>query len=443
MTTLLLATAALLGALAFFEPCTIATHTLFSARSHRASRVQCCRGLLGVWLSRSVLLTGLLTAAVVLTDAPAWGPLTPSIILAAMATLYIVSRFIYIPIPHLAFHKLLPGGAHLPHAIQLGLTLPACTLPLVIVVAGIAISVDSLPLAVAAGLLFAGLFTLPMAIASLKGIHGDGADLLQRAAKASPFVTAFLLYGMALALLMPTIHIDPDSLKAILAEASLAGIGLAFLAGFVFSFNPVSFAAIPVVLAYVTKTHGAPSPQTPNAKARRALLLGASFVAGMLLTHAVLGGAAALGGDWAQKIMGRHWGLLLGPLLILLGLMWPGWLKIRLPWLALRGKRVSGPWGAFLLGIPFSVAVCPFCTPALLVSLTASAAIGSVSFGAGLLLAFAAGRSIPIIIGAWSMGWLESLRVFSRHQKRVEIVAGVILIVTGLYLINEYLFVIG
>ena len=124
----------------------------------------------------------------------------------------------------------------------------------------------------------------------------------------------------------------------------------------------------------------------------------------MLLTHAVLGGAAALGGDWAQKIMGRHWGLLLGPLLILLGLMWPGWLKIRLPWLALRGKRISGPWGAFLLGIPFSVAVCPFCTPALLVSLTASAATGSVTFGAGLLLAFAAGRSIPILIGAWA-GW--------------------------------------
>ncbi len=442
MTALLLASAALLGTLAFFEPCTIATHTLFSARSHRASRAQCCRDLLGVWLPRSVLLTALLAAAVIITNAPAWGPLTPSLILAAMATVYIVSRFVYLPIPHLAFYKLLPGGARLPQAIQLGLTLPACTLPLVIVVTGIAISVDSLPLAAIAGLLFAGLFTLPMAITSLKGIHSDGADLLQRAAKASPFVTAILLYGMALALL-PAIHIDPDSLKAALAEASLAGIGLAFLAGFVFSFNPVSFAAIPVVLAYVTKIHDAPSPQAPSAKTRRALLLGAAFVAGMLLTHAVLGGAAALGGDWAQKIMGRHWGLLLGPLLILLGLMWPGWLKIRLPWLALRGKRISGPWGAFLLGIPFSVAVCPFCTPALLVSLTASAATGSVTFGAGLLLAFAAGRSIPILIGAWSMGWLESLQVLSRHQRRIEIVAGVTLIVTGLYLINEYLFIIG
>ncbi|HEC06882.1 MAG TPA: cytochrome C biogenesis protein, partial [Thiolapillus brandeum] len=38
-------------------------------------------------------------------------------------------------------------------------------------------------------------------------------------------------------------------------HASLAGLGLAFLAGFLFSFNPVSFASIPVVLAYVTKAH--------------------------------------------------------------------------------------------------------------------------------------------------------------------------------------------
>lgn len=98
--------------------------------------------------------------------------------------------------------------------------------------------------------------------------------------------------------------------------------------------------------------------------------------------------------------------------------------------------------GAFALGIPFSLAVCPFCTPALLVALTASAALGSMAFGFALLLAFALGRSIPILLGAWSMGWLESLRILSRHQKALESVAGVTLIVTGLYLLNEYFFFI-
>ncbi|MDH5778141.1 MAG: sulfite exporter TauE/SafE family protein, partial [Gammaproteobacteria bacterium] len=105
-------------------------------------------------------------------------------------------------------------------------------------------------------------------------------------------------------------------------------------------------------------------------------------------------------------------------------------------------KKVTGLWGAFLLAIPFSVAVCPFCTPALLVTLTASAAIGSVPYGFALLLAFALGRSIPIIIGAWSMGWLESLQILSRYQKIFEVIAGVVLILVGLYLLNEYFFFI-
>jgi cytochrome c-type biogenesis protein len=227
---------------------------------------------------------------------------------------------------------------------------------------------------------------------------------------------------------MSLLDIDLETLRLSLQHASLAGIGLSFLTGLVFSFNPVSFASIPVVLAYVTKAH----------TQRRAIFLGSMFVLGMLATHAVLGVAAALGGDWAKRSIGHGWELLLGPLLVMLGLLWPGWIRIRLPWIGLRGKKVSGAWGAFLLGIPFSVAVCPFCTPALMVTLTASAAIGSVPFGLSLLLAFALGRSIPILLGAWSIGWLESLNGLQRSQKAFEIVAGVTLILTGLYLIRDY-----
>ncbi|MFQ5643697.1 MAG: cytochrome c biogenesis CcdA family protein [Thiogranum sp.] len=432
MTVTLILTAALLGGLAFFEPCTIATHTLFAARSHGLPRARCYRGLAAVWLARSSLSVILLVVGTLLAPRPDWGPWLPSIILSVMAVLYIVSRFAYIPVPHLEFFRLLPAGRALPFAVQLGLTLPACTIPLFIVITGLAVTVDSVLFAVLAGVLFATLFTAPMVVTSLKGIHADGRELLNRAAKGSPYLTAMLLFGAALYLLIPLLDISADTLKASLQQASLAGIGVAFLAGFVFSFNPVSFASIPVVLAYVTRAH----------EERRALLLGAAFVAGMLVTHVLLGVAAALGGDWVKGVLGREWGLLLGPLLILLGLLWPGWLRLRLPWLSMRARQVSGLWGAFLLGIPFSVAVCPFCTPALLVTLTASAAIGSVPFGFALLLAFAAGRSIPVMLGAWSMGWLESLRMLSRYQRTLELVAGITLVLTGLYLLNEYFFII-
>ena len=432
MTPMLLLAASVLGLLAFFEPCTIATHTLFSVRAHRAIGAGCCQRLLAVWLTRSALLVGLLTLAVWVTDAPAWDPFLPSVILTVLAVVYIISRFIYVPVPHLEFFRLAPGGSHLPFAVKLGLTLPACTLPLVVVVTGMAITVDSTRLAALAGLLFASLFTLPTAIAAFTGIHDDARELLNRAGKGSPWLTAVLLLGAALTLLIPSFDINTQTLKTALAQASVAGIGIAFLTGFVFSFNPVSFASIPVMLAYVTKAH----------EERRAVVMGSAFVAGMLVTHAVLGVAAALGGGWVQGVMGREWGLLLGPVLIFMGLMWSGLLNIRLPWFGVKGRQVTGIWGAFLLGIPFSVAVCPFCTPALLVTLTASAAIGSVPFGFALLLAFAAGRSIPIILGAWSMGWLDSLRMFSRHQNVLENIAGLTLITTGLYLLNEYFFFI-
>ncbi len=432
MTWLLLASAMLLGLLAFFEPCTIATHTLFAARRSHARPASRNRELLTIWLIRCLLLAVLFSLAVVALPRPQWGAYAPSIMLTVMALLYLVSRRAYIPVPHLAFHRLIPGLSAPTEVARLGLTLPACTLPLLVVVGALAVTLDSLIAAIGAGIVFATLFTAPLAFGSVRGIGSDERQLLDRAANGSPYLTAALLLGAALTLLVLQVDLGADALTTALTTKPLVGVGLAFLAGFVFSFNPVSFAAIPVVLAYVTRAH----------EKKRALLVGLAFVAGLIATHVVLGVAAAAGGDWAQKIMGRQWGLFLGPLLILLGLLWTGWLKLRLPWLSVSVKKVEGPWGAFLLGIPFSIAVCPFCAPALLVTLTTSAAIGSVSFGFVLLLAFALGRSLPILAGAWSMGWLESLAVLSRHQRALEIVGGLVLIGTGLYMLNAYLLVV-
>ena len=193
--------ASALGALSFFEPCTIATHTLFSVRAHARPWPGCCRELLMLWLTRSLLVVGLLLLTLSITAPPAWGPYVPSVILTIMATVYIVSRFQYIPVPHLAFHKLIPGGTRLPHAMQLGLILPACTLPLFIIVLGVTITLDSYPLAIMGGLLFAGLFTLPTAVTSVTGLSAAGQRFLKVSALATPYITAALMYGAAIYLL--------------------------------------------------------------------------------------------------------------------------------------------------------------------------------------------------------------------------------------------------
>lgn len=223
---------------------------------------------------------------------------------------------------------------------------------------------------------------------------------------------------------------DPEALGQAVRHAGFAAAGIGFLTGLFFSLNPVAVAAIPVSLAYVTKAR----------EKRQALGFGTMFILGLIVTHVMLGIIAGLGGMWVAKLLGRQWGLVLGPLLILLGLAWPGWIRIPLPSVSFRAKRATGFWGAFALGIPFSVAVCPFCTPALVVLLGSVATIGSPWLGAVLLLAFAIGRAIPIALGAWAVGWLESLKSLAQYARTFEIFGGIALIAAGLYLLNAYFF---
>ncbi|WP_455153152.1 hypothetical protein [Cupriavidus basilensis] len=95
---------------------------------------------------------------------------------------------------------------------------------------------------------------------------------------------------------------DIEALRSTLEQASLASLGVGFLLGFVFTFNPVALAAIPVSLAYVTKTrdqnrnpvwrhvHPRDGPH-PNAVRT----------------------AAGLGGQSVERIIGREWGVALAP----------------------------------------------------------------------------------------------------------------------------------
>ncbi|WP_137889194.1 cytochrome c biogenesis CcdA family protein [Pseudomonas sp. 2FE] len=223
-----------------------------------------------------------------------------------------------------------------------------------------------------------------------------------------------------------------EALRQAMAQIGPAALGMAFLAGFFFSLNPVAVGAIPVALAYVTM-----------ARTRaQAFWHGLLFILGMLLTHLALGIVAGSGGEWIYAVLGREWGLFLGPLLILMGLFWSGWLRLPLPSLPLRAKRVSGGFGAFLLGMPFSVAVCPTCTPALVVVLGVAASVGSALWGACLLLAFAAGRAIPLALGAWSMAWLENTTKLAPLRKPFELLGALLLILAGLYLLNAYFVVV-
>lgn len=225
---------------------------------------------------------------------------------------------------------------------------------------------------------------------------------------------------------------DPETLGTAVQHVGPAALALAFFAGLMFSFNPVALAAIPVSMAFLTKAR--PSGGT--------LLLGGAFIAGMVLTHGLLGAVAGLGGQGVQNLLGRFWGLVLGPWLILMGLAWPGWIRLPFRGFSFEGRRPTGPLSAMLLGAVFAVAICPVCTPALVVLLGVAAGTGSPEWGAVLLLVFALGRALPVALGAGAFGWLERLRFLQRYQRAFDLAGGITLIAMGLYMLNAYFLVI-
>lgn len=196
MNTLLLISAAGLGLLAFFEPCTIATHTLFARRANRDTTRSRWRALVLLLVSRTILLAAIFGLA-------AWIGLhtfsagVAALMLGLIGSIYLVTRKIYLPVPHIEFFRLLPGQERLAQGLKLGLTLPACTLPLVAVVSFISALSQRPDMALLAGVVFASMFSLPTLWDSTRELDAAHRTFLGKAALISPYLTALLLWSGA------------------------------------------------------------------------------------------------------------------------------------------------------------------------------------------------------------------------------------------------------
>ena len=197
MNATLLITAAILGFLSFFEPCTIATHTLFAVRASQDSVERRWLALAQLMLSRTLLLVVLFSTAAMIGLAELSSNVA-MLILSVIGLIYLITRKIYLPVPHLEFFRLLPRHDGLSQGFKLGLTLPACTLPLVVIVGILSALTQQLGIAVFAGLVFAVMFTLPTLWDSTHELNATHRIFLSRAANLSPYVTTLLLWGSAL-----------------------------------------------------------------------------------------------------------------------------------------------------------------------------------------------------------------------------------------------------
>ena len=135
-------------------------------------------------------------------------------------------------------------------------------------------------------------------------------------------------------------------------------VGSALWLGILTSISPCPLATNIAAVSYVGRQVGS---------ARATLLSGALYTAGRTLAYALLGAAAVWSlmsmvavSSFLQGIIHR----LLGPLLIVVGLLLLGVFQLSLPGggFSERLKRRvdrSGVWGAGLLGIVFALSFCP------------------------------------------------------------------------------------
>jgi cytochrome c-type biogenesis protein len=175
---------------------------------------------------------------------------------------------------------------------------------------------------------------------------------------------------------------------------------------------------------------------------RRAAFVSAVwFLLGTTLALIILGFVAGLIGQTAQAFLGRYWRLFAGAAAVLFGLVTLKWLPFSLPQRLQRdgapstsGGRLGVALGGLLLG--GGVAACSLCcNPGIFIVIGASVLMGRVVWGMVLMAAFAVGFGLPlsaILLGV-SLG-KASIKA-QKADAAIRTLAGVLLVVTGLYLL--------
>lgn len=224
------------------------------------------------------------------------------------------------------------------------------------------------------------------------------------------------------------------------------GFAAAFAAGVVSFLSPCVLPLIPAYLSFITGLTTAELSRGEDVW-KRVLGPALLFVAGFGLVFVALGASASVIGnflvsyrDIIEKVAGAA--------VVLFGVLMLG--VLRVPWLygehrmELGRTRTFGRGAAFVLGMAFAAGWTPCVGPILGSILALAGSSGDVAQGALLLLAYSAGLGVPFIAVALLFGRLTPLlRWLGRHALSINRVAGVVLIVVGLFIFTGRLAVLG
>ncbi|WP_242254020.1 sulfite exporter TauE/SafE family protein [Bacillus cereus group sp. BfR-BA-01379] len=161
------------------------------------------------------------------------------------------------------------------------------------------------------------------------------------------------------------------------------------------------------------------------------------FILGKIIAFTTLGLFVWFLGKEMQQILTLYFPWLrkiIGPLLILIGLMLAGIIKSR-NFFSIKFIRKQNEVGSFLLGFFFSLAFCP----TMFVLFFGTLIPLSFSYNYGYLFPtfFSIGTALPIVILLFIISYLglngALLKKSRKIGKNIQLVAGILLILVGLY----------
>jgi cytochrome c biogenesis protein CcdA len=210
-----------------------------------------------------------------------------------------------------------------------------------------------------------------------------------------------------------------------------------FLGGLLTASNPCVLAMIPLMMSFVAGRKDEGGGGGGKTGVLRALTFSLVFIVGLAITFTALGMIAALAGTLYGDVS-TIWNWIVAAVCVVMGLHLAGVITVPIPSLGGRLQpRTRGLLGALVLGLLFGIVSAPCAAPILVVLLTYLAGSGaSVAWGGLLLLVYALGHSVLILVAGTSMG---AARVFIENKKATRVlevlrrVAGGVIVIVGLY----------
>jgi thiol:disulfide interchange protein DsbD len=219
-------------------------------------------------------------------------------------------------------------------------------------------------------------------------------------------------------------------LQSQLDAGSAAAVFVVFAAGILTSFTPCVYPMIPVTVTYIgTAAQGS---------RRRALSLSVVYVLGLAIVYASLGVVVAMLGKTFGSFTRNPWiygGV--GLLILLFGVVMMGWITIPVPGFAGRmqseGTRRGGLLGALLIGLASGFVAAPCTAPVLATLLVYVARTRDVVWGGFLLLIFALGLGLLLMVLGIFSGLLTALPSAGKWMNAVKYIFGVGMILVAAY----------